>query len=153
MKHVTDLLGAFVADELGPQERAEVVAHLAECPRCAAEAREARDLWDLLGDAALPTPEVTKRPSLWPGIQARTFGRDEQRRQSAGRRWTTVALATAAVAAGLGLAVILPLGTADKGQLAVSKTDNWGSGFWLDARTESTFSDLWLAAADEGSGS
>lgn len=61
LEHVDGLLVEHVLDTLSPEERAAADAHLAGCPRCAAElARTA----ELLADLALDAAPIAPPPSL-----------------------------------------------------------------------------------------
>lgn len=64
---VHTLTGAYVCDALGGQERAAFEAHMAQCPECAAEVRELREV------AAIMAAAVAQRPpaSLKAGLDAR----------------------------------------------------------------------------------
>lgn len=109
MKHVTDLIQLFVSGELEPSSRQGVEDHLKECPDCQAEAERERRLWDSL-EAVRPS---SRQASVWPAVQARTFGKDGTSGASAdwffgSGRLVRGVLATAAVAAGLVLGVLLP---------------------------------------------
>lgn len=146
MKHIKNRLDAFVAGEMDPDEQVQITRHLARCADCAARVAEAQVLWDLLGEAAEPQSLLQARPSLWPRIQARTTA---QR----GRRWVNVAAATVALAAGLALAVVLPTRHSQDSRVALSDENSWGSAFWFEDQSETTFSELWLAAVGDGSGS
>ena len=109
MKHVTNRIQAFISGELDGEHQAAVEEHLNECSACRMEVDRARRLWDVLGAAGTPT--VTTG-SVWPAVQARTIGRETSEREwffGAGQL-TRAGLATAAVAAGLMLGVLLPAG-------------------------------------------
>ena len=151
MKHVTKKLQAFVAGELSGAERQMVSDPLGQCPACAAQEVETRQLWDLLGEATAPS--FDQSDSAWPEIQARTFGRQEGTLLYGGGLWSKAGIAGAALAAGLALAILLPgNGAADKA-LADESGASWGSSFWLDEQSDAGLSEMWLALADEGSDS
>ena len=50
MKHVVDKIQAYVSGELVDAEKQLVIEHLAECPTCARETEDARELWAVLGE-------------------------------------------------------------------------------------------------------
>lgn len=106
MKHVTDQLQLFVSGELDGPQWDLVEEHLKSCPSCRAEADEVRGMWEELGSVG-PLPS---NRSVWPAVQARTFGAE-----SANREWffgsgglVRGALAATALAAGLALGVLVP---------------------------------------------
>ncbi len=110
MKHVTNMIQAYISGELDSTRTAAVEEHLLECPSCRKEADAARGLWEMLG--ALDT-SASDTGSVWPAVRARTFGRGNSEREwffGAGNL-TRSGLATAAVAAGLMLGVLLPAGS------------------------------------------
>lgn len=151
MKHVVDLIQAWLGGELAGPEHEAVNAHLAACPACAREAERAQAVWDLLDTAAA---EMAPVHSAWPGVQARTFGASGGDVFYGRSLWSKVGVATLAVAAGLSLAVLLPRTGSRDGGLAGSDSDSVkGGSFWLDEQSSGAFSELWLAAAEEGTGS
>ena len=80
-EHVSSLTGAYALDALDELERARVERHLAECDRCAAEARSFRETAALLAAAAATPPpprlrarvldEVNRTQQLPPVVAAR----------------------------------------------------------------------------------
>lgn len=60
---VVELLGAFALDATGPEERAQVEAHLAECPRCRSEVDAHREMAAVLAGQGSEAP-----PGLWDKI-------------------------------------------------------------------------------------
>ena len=74
MRHVDEKVQAFVAGELSGAEQQLVADHVANCPACAREVAEARQLWDLLGEAevprCMPQDRLENMPadSVWPDI-------------------------------------------------------------------------------------
>ena len=50
------------------------------------------------------------------------------------------------------MAILLPGGNPEEAVLAV-EGEAWGSSFWLSEQSDTAFSELWLAVADEGNGS
>ena len=162
MKHVGDLLQAYLSEELNGTRAAMVEKHLEGCSRCRHELQQARALWEMLGSAAaVPKQDV----SIWPAIQARTLGRDPKRREwffGTGPR-TRTALATVAVAAGLTMGMLLPEGsdqviTADDSltESAWLVESSWLSGSsWLVTEQGAHLDDILLGTdqSDEGNGS
>ena len=63
----TDRLSEYLDDELTPEERAGLEAHLASCPECAGTLDELRAVVDRAGTLPPRPPAV----DLWPGIQPR----------------------------------------------------------------------------------
>jgi len=149
MQHVDDRIEAFVAGELDETERRVVTDHLAVCPVCADRMARTQRVWDLLADVEEPPRSF----SAWSVIRARTVGHGGGSNLYGRKRWTQVVVASVALAAGLALAILMPIRPNDQAQLTVSEDSSWGSSFWLDEQTGTTFSELWLAAVDEGSGS
>ena len=147
MKHVGEKIQAYVAGEMADDERRAVADHLATCAACARQAEQARDLWARLGEVAIPGRVPAS--SSWPAIQARTFGRGAGPRLSGGGWWSQTGIAAAALVAGVALAVLLPGGGGSDPQVTVGADETWGSAFWLEGETDSSFSALWLAAADQ----
>ena len=62
---IADLLGAYALDAVDADEAAAVEAHLAICPRCAAEVADHREVAALLAHTGAPAPE-----GLWSQISA-----------------------------------------------------------------------------------
>jgi anti-sigma factor RsiW len=163
MNHVDDKIQAFVAGELSGSEQQLVADHLANCPACAREVAEARQLWDLLGEAEVPRgmPQDLTQDSLkntlaesaWPEIQARTFGRARGSLLYGGGRWSKAGIAATALAAGLALAILLPGGDTGDKILSSDSDNSWGSSFWVDEQSDSGFSTMWLTAVTDGSDS
>jgi anti-sigma factor RsiW len=108
--HPDDRLIAFVQEELDPEDRARVGAHLEACPECRATADDFREILARLGADAGP-------PAIhWGRWQAELRGRMESaglRGGGAGRRgqswWRRHAWAGASIAAAvvIGLAALL----------------------------------------------
>ncbi len=150
MNHVTDKIQAYVAGELSGADAQSVTEHLTTCPQCAGEVEEARLLWAALGEVATSV-ELTN-VSAWPEIQARTFGFERDPVLYGGGLWSKTGIAAVALAAGLSLAVLLPTGSPQDTTVA-SEDETLGSSFWLSEQSDTAFTELWLAVADEGSGS
>jgi Anti-sigma-K factor rskA, C-terminal/Putative zinc-finger len=62
---IAELLGAYALDAVDPDEAAVVEAHLAVCPRCAAEVADHREVAAMLAHTGAPAPE-----GLWSRISA-----------------------------------------------------------------------------------
>lgn len=54
---IAELLGAYALDAVDDDERLAVEAHLAECPRCAAEVTDHREVAAMLAFSGAPAPE------------------------------------------------------------------------------------------------
>ena len=63
----TDRLSEYVDDELTPEERADLEAHMVSCPECAATLDELRAVVERAG-SLMPRPPAA---DLWPGIEPR----------------------------------------------------------------------------------
>jgi anti-sigma factor RsiW len=162
MKHVRELIQAFVAGELDPDKTAAVQEHVAGCAECRAEADRSRDLWDWLGAVETSPPRTA---SVWPSVRARTLGSsDGAPAWFFGRGpWMRTGLATAAVAAGLMVGVLAPAGSSDQTPVDGAVTDaswllesSWLSGSsWLAGEGTVGLDEILLGAdpADEGNGS
>lgn len=61
---IAELLGAYALDAVDADERDLVEAHLATCPRCAAEVAEHREVAAMLAHPGAPAPE-----GIWTRIQ------------------------------------------------------------------------------------
>lgn len=62
--HIEDLLGAYALDAVEGLERAEVERHLADCPRCAREVEEHREVAAILSSGAASAPD-----SIWDALE------------------------------------------------------------------------------------
>lgn len=62
---IADLLGAYALDAVDADEAAAVEAHLAVCPRCAAEVADHREVAAMLAHSGAPAPD-----GLWTRIAA-----------------------------------------------------------------------------------
>ena len=109
---VHTLTGAYVCDALGPQERAAFEAHMDQCPECAAEVRELREVAAIMAAAVAERPPASLKAAVdteigvtrqvppvtgEPGLGSATRGSRRRTRAA----WS-VAAALALVAAGLG---------------------------------------------------
>ena len=63
---IAELLGAYALDAVEPDEAELIAAHLAECPRCAAEVAEHWEVTGLIANAGVDAPV-----ELWDRIAAR----------------------------------------------------------------------------------
>jgi len=162
MKHVTNMIQSYISGELDSVRAGEVEDHLNECSSCRKEADTARGMWEMLG--ALDSPP-SDSGSVWPAVQARTFGRESSEREwffGAGNL-TRTGLATAAVAAGLMLGVLLPSGPDQQEGVDSGMTDtswlvesSWLSeSSWLGGGGSNGLDDILLGAdlPEEGNGS
>lgn len=162
MKHVANRIQAYISGELAGDQKAAVEKHLDECPACKDEVDRARETWEMLGTMESPRSE---NGSVWPAVQARTFGRETSDRDwffGAGNL-TRTGLATAAVAAGLMLGVLLPVGSDHNEDVDSGLTDeswlvesSWLSdSSWLGGDATAGLDDILLGAdlLDEGNGS
>jgi hypothetical protein len=93
-----DQVGPYVLGALEPDEMDQMRAHLADCPRCTAEARSLAELPGLLdlvqADAEVPVPS----PGLEDEVLDR-FVRERARSAPRRRRWPRLAIPAVAVAA------------------------------------------------------
>jgi hypothetical protein len=101
--HERERLSAYLDGELPPPERAEVAAHLAACPGCAA----------VLADLAAVDAEAARLPAEAPEgyferLPSRVVARLESAAKAPGRPWRPPAWAWAAAAA-LVVALVTPL--------------------------------------------
>lgn len=61
---VHTLTGAYVCDALGPAERAAFEAHMSECPECAGEVRELREVGAIMAAAVAKRPPDSLKAAL-----------------------------------------------------------------------------------------
>ncbi len=66
-RHVLELAAGAALDDLDPEERDAMAAHLAGCPACRAGARELDEVILALG---MVSPRRTPPPELWGSIRA-----------------------------------------------------------------------------------
>jgi anti-sigma factor RsiW len=141
--HVTDRLAAWLGDETSPGETAAITRHLEACAACRREAAALRAAWDALGEAAVPAAEA----SVWPAVRARTTARSAPRLGQIRHPVWRGALAAAAVAAGILLGSLVPVGG-----VAVAEHDEdfaWlSAGSWSQENTDATVA-LWLDLATD----
>ena len=93
MKHVSDLIPAYVDGRLDDAEREAVRAHCERCPACARALAESEAVWDMLDSVRAPAPSR----SVWAGVAAATA----ERRVPAWQRLAYGTLSAAALAAGV----------------------------------------------------
>ena len=153
MNHVNDRTAAWLAGELGPNEKLDFERHVADCPSCSREVEEARRVWDLVEEGPAP---AASRSSVWPAVQARTTRRD----RSAGDwffgrgPWTRRGWAACSVAAGLAMGMVLPrLWTTGKVEADPLDPRLAGSSWQADGQ-DTDLATWWLSADyDEEDGS
>ncbi|MBR7828470.1 anti-sigma factor [Actinospica sp. MGRD01-02] len=61
---VHTLTGAYVCDALGEGERAAFEQHMAQCPECAAEVRELREVGAVMADAVATRPPASLKDAV-----------------------------------------------------------------------------------------
>jgi len=162
MKHVGNMIQAYISGELDGDRNSAVEKHLSECSECRAEVGRARGMWELLGVAGEPSH---KAGGIWPAVHARTFGPGTSERDwfFGTGRLTRTGLATVAVAAGLVLGIFLPV-AADREQEGDSRLidsswlveSSWLSeSSWLGGDGAPRLDDILLGAdlLHEGNGS
>jgi ferric-dicitrate binding protein FerR (iron transport regulator) len=113
-------LGAYVLGALDPDEMRAAEQHLAECPACAAELREFRELTALLD--RVPLEEVTAEPvTPSPELFDRVAAAAGERRpvRSVRRRWAVAAAAAAVLAVG-GITWIVTVGADEEPRIATA---------------------------------
>jgi predicted ChrR family anti-sigma factor len=84
MSHAGDALWEYALGTLPAKERAEVTRHLAECPGCAVQLREAEETLALV---ALDLPPETPSPAVFERLMQSTQGPFEGVVDKAGRLW------------------------------------------------------------------
>ena len=139
MNHVTPQLARWLGGELDASESRAVDEHLEGCAACRAEAEIQGALWSRLGAIA----EAEDTGSVWSAVRERTLGRSTPWFFGGGSLVRS-GLASAAVAGGLALALLIPAGA---GTVAAGDDDEaglWLSGSsWLD-EDGAALQDLWL---------
>ena len=93
MKHVNDLIPAYLDGRLDEAGREAVRAHCELCPACAGVLAESEVVWRMLDNVPVPAPS---RPT-WTDVAAATSGR----RDPAWRRLAFATVSAAALAAGI----------------------------------------------------
>ena len=92
-KAAIKMMSGYLDDELSPDTRNSVDAHLAHCPACQAEYADQRHLWDLLGRV-----ESIQPPDVITAVEARLSERRVRAAFLVGLRLSTVGYAAAAAA-------------------------------------------------------
>ena len=155
MKHVRDSIQAYVSGELDRERTAAVETHLADCDECRREAEQGRALWEMLGSVETEQPGGG---SIWPAVRARTLEKNDAIRDwfFGGGLWARTGLATAAVAAGLLVGILVPMGgspdavAAGDDSTAWLVESSWISGSsWLAGEGSRGLDDI-LLGADAG---
>ena len=95
---VEEELSGFIDGELPPERAAAVQAHVAQCPRCAAEAASLREVASLNESLAAPAVSPQEWAAAWSAIAERTVRR--ARRTAARPPWLRQGLRWALLAAG-----------------------------------------------------
>jgi hypothetical protein len=137
-------LGAYVLGALDPDEQRAAEQHLAECPACAAELAEFRELTALLDRVPLDevTAEpVTPSPELFDRVAAAAESRPVR------RRWA-VAAAAAAVAAAGGITWAVTAGSEEEPRTATAGSVRMT--VVPDERNEGTFLDVTVDGLGRG---
>lgn len=161
MRHIRELIQGYVAGELDREQTEAVEEHLVSCSDCRREAEQAGALWEMLGAASVNHPEDR---SIWPAVRARTqSGSGNTREWLFGNGpWMRSGLVTAAVAAGLVVGILIPVGDGPGSlELATEESSwlvdsSWISGSsWLSEDGAAGLDDILLGAdlSDEGNGS
>lgn len=131
MSHVQNKLESWLADELSAGEVAKVESHLASCSDCRGRAEELRQVWAMLGGQEEST---RPRESIWSGVRLQTIGLSEKNDApvwfGGQGRTLRAAVAATAVAAGLTLAFIIPVGQ------QIEKTTSYATGVDGDSDME-----------------
>ena len=141
MTHVTGKLAAWLGGELDAARSAALREHLADCRACRDEAERLRADWELLGGVAVAARET--RSDLWPGVRARTFGRESSGWFFGRSPLVRAALAAATLAVGV-LGGRLSGGLAGP-RAAAADQDGGLAAVWLEDST-------WHEDADGGLG-
>ncbi len=140
MNHETSDLAAYLANELSPKDRSRVETHLQACPACRAECERLKEIWDLLGVIADPSPSAR---SVWPAVRTRTTAAPPRMRLGAG--W-----AAAALAAGVLVGAVLPgFGPLSGNGSTVSASgdyDSWLESSWLQTEQGDDLAAGWMLA-------
>jgi hypothetical protein len=115
-------VGPYVLAALEPEEMEEMRAHLAECPRCAAEIRSLAEL-----PALLDLVQADAEPAmLSPGLEDEVLDRFvRERARSAPRRWRWPRLAIPAVAVAALVAALLVVVLPGDTDTAYAHVDLW----------------------------
>ncbi len=155
MKHITERIPAWLAGDLDQDAVTDLEHHLERCPDCARSAHESRALWEALGTVAFD--EISQStPSVWSAVRTRTIAENISNSWFYGpSSLARVGLATAAVAAGLVFAVMLPGGGLDE---VPNPGDQQVETLWLEesswAATDQDYDldKMWLSAGMDTEG-
>ncbi len=152
-----DQIQAWLSDQLDSESAGRLEAHLADCPDCAAQAAQQKQLWELLGQGDVRTSGPSS--SVWPTVRQRTFGAAPNGTWFFGRgQLMRTSLAACAVAAGLMVGILLPgiPGLSSTAGADETNSDLWVSeASWLDDSATDGLAGIWLdpGLAKEGDGS
>jgi len=97
MKHVHDLIPAYLDGRLDDEDRRAMVAHCETCPDCARALSASETVWRMMGDVLAPDPS---RP-IWDRVAAEL----PSQHRPVWRRLGYASVAAAALAAGVLLGV------------------------------------------------
>jgi hypothetical protein len=120
-----DLIGPYVLGGLEPSEVEEMVKHLAECDRCAAELRRLASLPALLDSAQADDTVAALSPQLEDAVLDR-FVRERAQAARPRRGWSRFAIPAAAALTVI-LAVVLALVLPGGGERAYARAELWSS--------------------------
>jgi hypothetical protein len=118
-----DLIGPYVLGGLEPSEVEEMVKHLAECDRCAAELRRLASLPALLDSAQADDTVAALSPQLEDAVLDR-FVRERAQAARPRRGWSRFAIPAAAALTVI-LAVVLALVLPGGGERAYARAELW----------------------------
>ena len=154
-EHVIDSIATWLAGELDTTSVANLEHHLEQCSDCARAAKESRAVWEAL-DTAVPQPNELSAPSVWSEVRARTIAKRP------GGSWfygpsalARAGLATAAVAAGLVFAVMLPdqsLDSVANSSEAQVETMWLEDSSWIMSDQDTSLDRMWLSAGLDSEG-
>lgn len=144
----------YLAGHLSAADAAAFLEHVQGCPDCLGTLAQEKELWDLLAQA--DADSLGSGSSLWPGIQRRTFRRDEDGSWFFGQgRLSRTGLAAGALAAGLAFGWFMPTWMGN-GAGTVGYTETYTTeSSWLDDSSTDDLAGLWLdmGATEESDGS
>lgn len=145
---------AWLSGQLESGDTRQFEAHMAECHDCAAHASTEKELWEMLGQGdVLASGPV---PSVWPGVQERTFGQSRNGTWFfGGGQLMRASLAACALVAGLMVGVLVP-GMSPTATADEINNDLWVSeASWLDDSATDGLAGIWLdpGLPQESSGS
>jgi len=138
-----DQIQSWLSGQLDEDALSRFETHMSECRQCAARASVEMDLWDMLGQGSAQVSGPV--PSVWPEVQQRTFGGNQNGSWFFGRgQLMRATLAACAVVGGLMVGTMLPglspTATADEvnNELWVSEAS------WLDDSATDGLAGIWL---------